>query len=46
MRPEASEAPIAKSCARFYPKLTRAYTLVARGTGGITDEEKFTVGVK
>ena len=39
-------APIARNCARFYPKSTRDYTLVARGTEGLTDREKFTVGVR
>ena len=41
-----SLAPIAKNCARFYPKITHNYTLVARGVEGRTDREKFTVKVK
>ncbi len=38
--------PVAGNCARFYPKLTREYTLVARGAEGATDQAKFTVTVK
>ncbi len=38
--------PVAKNCARFYPKLTCDYTLVARGAEGATDRESFTVRVK
>lgn len=38
--------PAAKNCARFYPKATYRYTLVARGDAGRVDTEKFTVKVK
>ncbi len=41
-----SLAPVAKNCARFYPKVTHNYTLVARGVEGSTDREKFTVKVR
>lgn len=41
-----SLAPVAKNCARFYPKITHNYTLVARGVEGSTDQERFTVKVK
>lgn len=39
-------APIAKSCARFYPKVTRDYTLVASGAEGLADKEKFRVAIR
>lgn len=39
-------APVAKNCARFYPRETREYTLVATGDAGRMDREKFTVKVK
>jgi hypothetical protein len=39
-------APAAKNCARFYPKTTREYTLVATGDAGRVDTEKFTVKVR
>lgn len=38
--------PIARNCARFYPKITRDYTLVAHGTEGLTDRQEFAVGVR
>jgi len=39
-------APIASNCARFYPKISHNYTLVAHGTEGLTDKERFRVGVR
>jgi hypothetical protein len=39
-------APIAKNCARFYPKMTLGYTLVAAGEAGVTDTDKFRVAVR
>ena len=41
-----SLAPIAKNCARFYPKVSHNYTLVAHGAEGFTDKERFRVGVR
>jgi hypothetical protein len=41
-----SLAPIAKNCARFYPKATMKYTLVAGGAGGLLETDHFSVKVK
>ena len=41
-----SLAPIAKNCARFYPKATMKYTLVASGAGGLLDKDQFSVKVR
>lgn len=38
--------PVPKNCARFYPKVTRRYALVAFGAEGRTDRQRFTVGVQ
>jgi hypothetical protein len=41
-----SLAPIAKNCARFYPKATMRFTLVASGAGGLLDSDQFSVKVR
>ena len=38
--------PVVKNCIRFYPKQTMDYTLVASGTAGLEEREKFRVAVK
>jgi hypothetical protein len=37
---------VAKNCIRFYPKSTLNYTLVATGTAGLEEREKFRVRVR
>jgi len=37
---------VVKNCIRFYPKQTLDYTLVASGTAGLEEREKFRVAVK